>query len=361
MPPAQLHEKNSWPPSFKYEDWLNMPCIALRDYNGALQDTIPLKRGARGFVGKLGKKSDLVWFRVLPCDAVGGREEGWVPSRCVELGIERKYKHTVLTLEGQDLEKVHPVISLSRLSLDDKNASAFEKNCAAFLQAIVDERNGLRWIPEAAFAYISDRTSLALAKQIRKLIEKSSPKLMVILNSGNRFTAQDVRQACPTLKSSDNVPGIYLRYYDRFASDSKKLPALYVGQSVQMIVRMNDHEQNMKNPEKKAFHYIQARDAKTHEARLICKTEDRILLDLIEQVMVSLLECYAPFVKAKTKAGVEYQLTEDVLATDPEQGPFMVMKKEEFTEKDYTIQSRTMTHVGLFKSMTRRVLKADLL
>ncbi|KAH0026260.1 hypothetical protein KCU78_g4429, partial [Aureobasidium melanogenum] len=292
MAPARLNDKDSWPPNVQYEDWLGMPCVASVDYDGGLQNTIQVKKGARGFVGQI-------------------------------------------------LEEIKPTISLSGLTLSDDDPP-FIKNSAALFQAVLDERSNMRFVPEAAFTYISRHTPLKLARVAAELIQKSAPKLMAILNSGRPFTVEEVRQACPLLRSTDNVGGIYLRYYDPDATGSK---AIYIGQSVHMTARQVDHEKDIKDLKKKTYHYAQVRNAKTREARLVCKTEDRILLDIIEQLMISLLECYTPYVKQRTSSGIEVPIAQDPIANDPTRRPFGMMEDEDFVERDSVVQSRFFTHI----------------
>ncbi|KAG9512600.1 hypothetical protein KCU93_g10300, partial [Aureobasidium melanogenum] len=340
--PVRMDQPQTWPPNRKYEHWHNMPCKALDDYDGSLENTIKVKKGARGYVSRVAKdrNTGVVWFRVLPCDAIKGHEQGLVPSPVVELGTERKYKDTVLTLEGQNFEEMVPEISLSRLDLTDDDAP-FIKNSAAFLKAILDGRNDLRFVPEPAFAYINKTTPLVLAKTIRGIIQRTNPNLMNLLDSGKPFTVQDLRLACPVLNDIHTLGGIYLRYYATNKGDK----AIYIGQSVNMRRRQGDHELNIKNPNKKAYHYRLARGATTREARMMCRTDDRILLDIIEQLMISLLESYAPFVKNKSRDSVEFKLETDIIANDPTQGPFQIQKTEEFAEKDFTLQSRMLFEV----------------
>lgn len=339
---VQMHEETSWPSGFKYEDFLNKPCQALSDYNGSLPNTIPVKKGARGYVSLLNNSErSLVRFRVIPCDAIGGNEEGWVPSRVVELGVERDYRHIVLSQIEQRVEDVSPHISLAKLNLTN-DSSPFLKNSASFLQAIVDEGHHLRFIPTTALNYIRRVTPLALAEKARKAINDHAPRVMKLFDSGKPFTVEELRNAAPLLRTSDNEGGIYMRYY----VDSKGDKAIYIGQSVKMLERQTRHTRDRDDPSSTAYHYRKTRGAKTVEARLICKTEDRILLDIIEQLMVSMLDCYGAPVKKGTIEDATYKMTVDNLATDPTTNPFEVMKEDEFVQKDRTITSRIIRKVN---------------
>ncbi|KAK3669499.1 hypothetical protein LTR78_010600 [Recurvomyces mirabilis] len=209
----------------------------------------------------------------------GGHGSGW------RLARGGKFSSTFGKIEGWDYRR--QLLTLLETMYEDR--------------ALVDEKNPRYW---KLLDNDPKRQSLAI------MIYKGTPDKLVKLydnavKTKKKITMLDIRNACPKVQKSDKLAAVYLQLCHGFTEGPRQghKPYHYGGQSIDVAHRTISHLSDPKTKKKPSYystHYDVFRAADEVDTVMLYKDgrgssttmfpDDRLKLDLIEQVKILLLK-----------------------------------------------------------------------